>query len=181
MIDSYSRGLTLAAAIGAGITAGVYFAFSTFVMTGLRRLSHSQSIAAINAINKAAPNPLFMLALFGTGIVCILLAISGVQHRDDPAAVWQIVGCALYLLSVLVTIVYHIPHNEALMKIDPNSAGAATPGRTSSHRGWRGTTSGRSPRSAGRRASPSPCAPADMWSARNSAAPVDVSQTPARL
>ena len=126
MIDSYSRGLTLTAAIGAGITAGVHFAFSTFVMTGLRRLSHSQSITAMNAIHKAAPNPLFMLALFGTGIVCILLAISGVQHRDDPAAVWQIVGCALYLLSVLVTVVYHIPHNEALMKIDPNSVGAAT-------------------------------------------------------
>jgi uncharacterized membrane protein len=69
MIDGYARGLTLAAAVGAGITAGVYFAFSTFIMTGLRRLSHAQSIAAMNAINKAAPNPLFMLALFGTAIV----------------------------------------------------------------------------------------------------------------
>ena len=126
MIDGYSRGLTLAAAIGAGITAGVYFGFSTFIMAGLRRLSHTQSIAAMNAINKAAPKPLFMLALFGTSIVCVLLAISGFQQRDDPAAVWQIVGCALYLGSVLVTVAYHIPHNEALMKIDPNSAAAAT-------------------------------------------------------
>ena len=158
MIDGYSRGLTLAAAIGAGITAGVYFAFSTFIMTGLRRLSHAQSIAAMNAINKAAPNPLFMLALFGTGIVCVLLAISGFQQRDDPAAVWQIVGCALYLGSVLVTVAYHIPHNEALMNVDPNSAGAA-------HHlvALRHALDGLEPRpdarrrSAARRASPSPC------------------------
>jgi uncharacterized membrane protein len=125
MIDSYSRGLTLAAAIGAGITAGVYFAFSTFIMTGLRRLTHSQSIAAMNAINKAAPNPLFMLTLFGTAIVCVLLAISGFRHRSDPATVWLLAGCALYIVSVLVTVAYHIPRNDELMKIDPNSAGAA--------------------------------------------------------
>jgi len=125
VIDSYSRALTLAAAIGAGITAGVYFAFSTFIMTGLRRLTAAQSIAAMNAINKAAPNPLFMLALFGTAIACVLLAISGFRHRGDPAAVWQLVGCGLYIVSVLVTVAYHIPRNEGLMKIDPNAARAS--------------------------------------------------------
>jgi len=79
----------------------------------------------MNAINKAAPNPLFMLVLFGTAIVCVLLAISGCRHRGDPAALWQLVGCALYLVSVLVTVAYHVPRNDALMKIDPDSAGAA--------------------------------------------------------
>ncbi len=124
MIESYSRGLTLAAAVGAGITAGVYFAFSTFIVTALRRLPPAQGITAMNAINKAAPNPLFMLALFGTGIVCVVLAISGLRHREEPAALWQLAGCALYIVSLLVTLVYHIPHNEALMKLDPHSAGA---------------------------------------------------------
>jgi uncharacterized membrane protein len=125
MIDGYARGLTLAAAIGAGITAGVYFAFSTFIMTGLRRLSHAQSIAAMNAINKAAPNPLFMLALFGTAIACVVLAIHGLRNRD-AATVWLLLGCALYLISALVTVAYHIPHNEALMTVDPNANGAGT-------------------------------------------------------
>jgi uncharacterized membrane protein len=48
MIDGYARGLTVAAAIGAGVTAGVYFAFSTFVMTALRRLAPAQAISAMN-------------------------------------------------------------------------------------------------------------------------------------
>lgn len=126
MIDSYARGLTVAAAIGVSITAGVYFAFSTFVMVALRRLSNSQAIGAMNSINKAAPNPLFMLALFGTAIVCVLLMISGLQHRDNPAAMWQIVGAALYLVSVVITVIYHIPHNDQLMRVDPNGAGAGT-------------------------------------------------------
>ena len=126
MTDTYSRSLTIAAALGAGVTAGVYFAFSTFVMAGIRKLAPSQSIAAMNAMNKAAPaSPLFMLLLFGTAVGCVLLAISGFQHQGSPAATWQLVGCALYLVSLFVTMIYHVPHNDQLMKVDPNSAGAA--------------------------------------------------------
>ena len=72
MTDTYTRTLTVAAAIGAGLSAGVYLAFSTFVMGGIHRLSPSQAISAMNGINKAAPaNPLLLLVLFGTGVpVC---------------------------------------------------------------------------------------------------------------
>lgn len=126
MIDSYSRGLTLTAVIGAGVVAGVYFAFATFVMPGLRRAPASSAISAFNGINKAAPaSPLFMLVLFGTGIVSVLLMIWGFGHRDDPTAVWLLVGAALYIVSLLVTAMYHVPHNEQLMKVDPHGAGAA--------------------------------------------------------
>ena len=126
MTDTYSRTLTIAAAIGAGTAAGVYFAFSTFIMAGLRRLTPAQAISAMNGINKAAPaNPLLMLVLFGTGVVCVLLMISGFRHRDDPAATWQIVGATLFLIGTLITIIYHVPHNDRLMNVDPNGAGAS--------------------------------------------------------
>jgi uncharacterized membrane protein len=131
MIDTYARGLTVAGAIGAGLSAGVYLAFSTFVMPGLRKQSPSHAISTMNSINKAAPsNPLLMLVLFGTGIVCVLLMITGLQHRDHPAAGWQIAGAALYLVSVLILVGYHVPHNDQLMKLDPSSADA---GSTWSH------------------------------------------------
>ena len=125
MIDTYARGLTVAAAIGAGLSAGVYLAFSTFVMPGLRKQSPSHAISAMNSINKAAPsNPLLMLVLFGTGIVCVLLMITGLQHRGQPAAGWQIAGAALYLVSVLILVGYHVPHNNELMKVDPSGTEA---------------------------------------------------------
>ena len=38
MIDGSSRVLTLISAVGAGVVAGIFFAFSTFVMKALDRL-----------------------------------------------------------------------------------------------------------------------------------------------
>lgn len=126
MTDSYIRTLAITAAIGAGLSAGVYLAFSTLVMGGIRRLTPSQAVGAMNGINKAAPaNPLLMLVLFGTGAVCLLLMISGFRRRDDPAVVWQIAGATLFLVGMLITITYHVPHNDRLMKVDPSTAGAS--------------------------------------------------------
>jgi uncharacterized membrane protein len=63
--------LTFTAAIGCGLVAGVFFAFSTFVMPALARLQPAQGIAAMQSINITAINPLFMLALLGTAVACL--------------------------------------------------------------------------------------------------------------
>src|SRR5258706_464510 len=94
-------------------------------MPGLRKLPPAHAISAMNSINMAAPsNPQLMLVLFGTGIVCVLVMIAGLQHKGDPAAVWQIAGAALYLVSVLILVGYQVPPNDQLIKVDPNAAGA---------------------------------------------------------
>ena len=124
MIDGYPRVLTIIAAVGAGVSAGVFFAFSTFVMKALGRLPTAQAISATKAINKAAPTPLFMLALFGTAAVCIALSVVALCHLDQRWAVCLLAGSALYLACVVLTIVYHVPRNDALA-VDPGSPGAA--------------------------------------------------------
>jgi uncharacterized membrane protein len=124
MSDSLPRILTLVAAIGAGISGGVFFAFSTFIMTSLGRLPDREGLAAMQQINRAAPNPPFMLALFGTALVCLILGVSAVRRLGEPVAAWQLLGCALYLVAIVVTIVYHIPRNNALDLVDPTAAGA---------------------------------------------------------
>jgi uncharacterized membrane protein len=43
--------LTVVAALGCGLNAGVFFAFSSFVMAALRRLPPAQGIAAMQSIN----------------------------------------------------------------------------------------------------------------------------------
>lgn len=118
--------LTAIAAVGAGLSAGVYLAFSTFVMPGLRDQPPRQAIGAMNAINRAAPqSPLLMLVLLGTGLLCVVLLIVGIVRHDEPAAWWRMVGAALYLLSVFILIGYHVPHNEQLMQIDPSDVANA--------------------------------------------------------
>ena len=51
MIDGYPRILVIIAAVGAGVSGGVFFAFSVFVMKALGRLSAAQGISAMHAIN----------------------------------------------------------------------------------------------------------------------------------
>jgi uncharacterized membrane protein len=125
MIDGYPRILTIIAAVGAGISGGVFFAFSTFVMKALGRLPAAQAISAMNAINKAAPAPLFMLALFGTAAVSIALSVVALRHLDQRWAAYLLAATVLYLICVVLTIVYHVPRNNALALVDPAAPGAA--------------------------------------------------------
>jgi uncharacterized membrane protein len=125
MIAGYIRALTVVAAVGAGVSGGVFFAFSTFVMKGLGRLPNSEGISAMNAINKAAPNPLFMVALFGTGAISIALSAVALRHLSQPWAIYLFIATALYLVCVVLTMAYHVPHNSALALIDPNAPNAA--------------------------------------------------------
>jgi len=65
--------LTLGAALGSGLIAGVFFAFSTFVMPALARLAPAQGVAAMQAINVAVLNRWFLGVFVGTAAACLLL------------------------------------------------------------------------------------------------------------
>ena len=64
-MNSYLFVLTLLAALGCAMMAGVFFAFSAFVMKALARLPAQQGIGAMQAINVAAVTFAFMVTLFG--------------------------------------------------------------------------------------------------------------------
>jgi uncharacterized membrane protein len=125
MSGELARSLSVIGAVGAGLTGGVYFAFSTFVMRALGRLPPSDGLAAMQAINRAAPNPLFMTAIFGTALVCAWLAVSAASHLDQPAARLQLAGSVLYVVGVVLTVAYHVPRNHALALVDPAGPAAA--------------------------------------------------------
>jgi uncharacterized membrane protein len=118
--------LTTFAALGCGVVGGVFFTFSVFVMKALDRLPPSKGISAMQSINTAAPTPWFMVALFGTGLACVTLAISALFRLDQPDAVYHLVGGALYVVTIVLTIVYHIPRNDALAIVDPDSTDGAS-------------------------------------------------------
>jgi uncharacterized membrane protein len=120
------RILTLAAAIGCVLVAGVFFAFSTIVMRGLDRLPSAQGLQAMHSINVTAINPLFMLALFGTGAACLALAIWSLTDLGASHSPLLIGAAVLYLVGVIgLTIGYHVPHNDALAAVHATAPGAA--------------------------------------------------------
>jgi uncharacterized membrane protein len=127
MLDRYLFWLTFTAAIGCGLNAGVFFAFSTFVMPALARLKPDRGIAAMQSINITAINPLFMLVLLGTGVACIFLTIMLLLKWHQLSAAYLLVGGLLYLVGVIgVTIAFNVPLNYALANVDSNSTEGAT-------------------------------------------------------
>ncbi len=124
MIDGYARLLTLIAAAGAGVAAGFYFTFSTVVMRALDRLPESEAVSAMQSMNKTAPAP-WVVTCLSIGLVCVALSVVGVQQLDEPWSVYLLVGSALYLVSIVMTFAFHIPRNDNLDLVDPDSARAA--------------------------------------------------------
>ena len=117
--------LTIVTALGSGLVAGVLFAFSTSVMPGLSRLPSAHGIAAMQKIDAAIQNPWFLGAFAGTAVGAAVLGVSSLFRMDEPTAVYHLVGGALYLAAFVMTMTYHVPRNNALAALDPESAGAA--------------------------------------------------------
>ncbi len=117
---------TLVTALGCGLIAGVFFAFSTFVMPALKRLPPAEGIAAMQSINEQPVTPAFMTALFGTAAACLgLVAWAVISLGERPAALVLASG-ALYIVGTIgVTIARNVPLNERLANLDPQGAEAA--------------------------------------------------------
>ena len=95
-------------------------------MKALARLPAPQGIAAMQSINVAVFNPWFMGAFFGTAAVCILVVVFSLSRWSGPGAVYLLSGGLVYLIgTILVTIVFNVPRNNALATADPDSAGGA--------------------------------------------------------
>lgn len=117
---------TLATALGCGLSAGVFFAFSAFVMPALDRLAPAQSVAAMNSINKLAVTPAFMTAFIGTAVACVGLGIWAVVSWGERPAALVLAGAALYLVgAIVVTGAANVPMNDTLATVDPHGADAA--------------------------------------------------------
>ena len=135
--------VTVVTAVGCGLSAGALFAFSSFVMRALARLPASQGIAAMNSINVVAVTPAFMTALFGTGLLCVALAVWALVDWHGSFSPYLVAGGAAYLIGVPgVTMAFNVPRNDALAGVDPRMPKRITTGGVTSPSGRRGTTCG---------------------------------------
>jgi len=126
MITQVSFFLTLASALGCGLMAGVFFAFSTFVMRALARLPAAQGIAAMQSINIVVLNPAFLGVFVGTVVLSLGAVTASVSTGWKPATYWLIAGTVLYFFgNIAVTGACNVPRNDALALLDPASAEAA--------------------------------------------------------
>jgi uncharacterized membrane protein/ketosteroid isomerase-like protein len=117
--------LTFVTALGSALVAGIFFAFSNFVMKALARVPRPQGIAAMQSINVVVLNRWFLALFFGTALCCLTLSVLSFVRWRGPGAAYLLAGSLLYLVgTIVVTIACNVPLNDALAAVDSSSADA---------------------------------------------------------
>ncbi|AYG57976.1 DUF1772 domain-containing protein [Rhizobium jaguaris] len=116
----------IAAALGSGLIAGIFFAFSTFIMQAFARLPADQGIAAMQSINTTILRSPFMVVFLLTVALSVFIAVMAIVYWRGGVSILMIAGAVLYIVTTfLSTIVFNVPLNDALDKIDGRTAEAA--------------------------------------------------------
>ncbi len=111
--------LLWACAIGSGLIAGIFFAFSTFIMTAFSRIPQSHGMLAMQSINMTILRSLFMPIFFGTAIGGLVLIAAALLRWGEPSAMVALAASVLYIAGMfLSTIIFNVPLNNALASVD---------------------------------------------------------------
>jgi uncharacterized membrane protein len=113
---------TLLCALGSGLVAGLFFAFSTCVMKALGQQPPSQGIAAMQAINVVILNGWFLTVFLGTALICAGLMVTLLLDGQSSDPAYLLVGCVLYITGTFgITMLFNVPRNNLLAKASASS------------------------------------------------------------
>jgi uncharacterized membrane protein len=113
-------------AIGSGLIAGVFFAFSTFIMKAFSGMSQAQGASAMQRINSTILSSLFMPLFFGSALGSLVLSGVALFRWSEAGAKALFAGGATYFAGMfLCTVVFNVPLNNALASVDLSSTEAA--------------------------------------------------------
>ena len=102
--------LLVVAAVVAGLQAGTYFTWATGVMPGLARVDDRTFVDAVQQMNIAIVNPVFIATFLGAPLLAGAAAVvAGPQARP-----WAIAATALAVGTLVISFAGNIPLNDAL-------------------------------------------------------------------
>lgn len=120
MMHATTTALLWFSAIGCGLLAGLYFAFSTFIMGALGRIEPSAGIAAMNSINAMILRSSFMPLFMGSSLAALILAGIALFQWQQPGSAAILAGGAIYVIGMFVcTMALNVPLNDELAAVDP--------------------------------------------------------------
>jgi uncharacterized membrane protein len=110
------------AAIGCGMMAGLYFAFSAFIMRALDSIPTAAGVGAMQAINRVILASLFMPLFWGTTLASLVLGVAGAMRWNEPGAVAMFAGGVTYVLGMFAcTLWLNVPLNNMLDRTPPEA------------------------------------------------------------
>lgn len=117
--------LSMATAAACAVMAGVFFAFSAFIMTALGNIPPSEGIRAMQRINIDVFCWPFFFLFFGLPLVSLGLGIYAIVQWSLPESIYYLAASTVYICgSFLVTVICNIPLNDALARVDANTESA---------------------------------------------------------
>ena len=115
----------LLALLGSALIAGVFFAFSSFIMKALAERPAAEGIASMQSINVVVLNPSFLGTFMGTAVISVVVAVMAVAAWDQPEAPWYLAGALSYVLGTFfVTARGNVPLNDRLAAVSAGDADA---------------------------------------------------------
>lgn len=118
--------MVVASVAGFGLVAGIFFAFSDFIMRSLAQTAPASAIAAMQGINRTVYRSVFYYLLWGMLAAAVGVGGYAVATLDGPVAGVLIVGSVLYFAGVLVvSFAVNVPLNHRLEAMDADSADTA--------------------------------------------------------
>lgn len=103
------------ASLSAGLMAGVYLAFSTFIMRSFDQLGAVQAADAMNTVNEVILRSWFMALFFGSTLLYAVLAGYAVFAADLAGRWWLFAAGLIYVVGMfLFTALFNVPLNNRL-------------------------------------------------------------------
>ena len=108
-----------------GLIAGLFYAYSCSVNPGIKLLSNSEYLKAMQSINAAIQNPAFFISFMG--LLLTFPFITFQYHSANTNSLYLLwIAMILYFIGVFgVTIFCNVPLNEQLAKFNIQAATSA--------------------------------------------------------
>lgn len=125
MLGTTAMVLILTSALSSALVAGIFYAFSSFVMAALGRIPSNEGINAMNAINVTVITPSFMGLFMGSALLGIVLGGWSLLSISQTDSQLVLLACLLYVVGCFgVTMVFNVPLNNRLAATSPADGNA---------------------------------------------------------
>jgi len=113
------------AIIAYAVVAGVFLAFSDFIMRSLALTQGQGGVEAMQVINREVFRWIFMTLFLGLAPVSLAIAGYGwFAVGNGPGTMMALAGLTYFVACFGVTVVFNVPMNEALAGMDVSSSTA---------------------------------------------------------
>ena len=111
--------------VAVSVMAGVYFAFSTFIMRAFDDVPAKHAVEAMNSINRTIVKSLFLPLFFGSSVLALLQVVLSLTYlQGTPSYLGFISGLTYLITMLLCTALFNVPLNNRLADFDLQNGNA---------------------------------------------------------